>query len=301
MTLPYRSFNAYLRERLGGPAQRVPLALAMTCPHRAADGSGGCTFCDAAGSGAPWLRPGTPVAAQLRDGLQRLRPGVQALAYFQAFTTGTVTQAEWEEALTAVTAEPRVAGLIVATRPDALPDWLLTSLASLLPRFDLWLELGLQSAHDATLQRLNRGHDVAAFTAACARARQAGVPVTAHVILGLPGETMADWQATARYCAAQPVAGIKIHSLYVLRDTVLAQQWQAGDYVPLTLDGYVAGVRAFLEVLPAATVVMRLTGEGPPDRVLAPDWCRDKQRVLAALRAAGVTAAATAGGSSFRG
>lgn len=300
MTLPYRSFSAYLRGRLGGPAQRVPLALATTCPQRAADGSGGCTFCDAAGSGAPWLRPGTPVAAQLHDGLRRLRPGVRALAYFQAFTTGSVAEAQWREALAAVEAEPRVAGVIAATRPDALPDWLLTSLASLLSRYDVWLELGLQTANDATLQRIRRGHDAQAFADACARARRAGVPVAAHVILGLPGEAMADWQATARCCAAQPVAGIKLHSLYVLRDTELARQWQAGAYVPLSLADYVAGVRAFLEVLPAATVVMRLTGEGPADRVLAPEWCRDKQRVLAALRAAGVTAA-TAGGSSSRG
>ncbi|HNW92565.1 MAG TPA: TIGR01212 family radical SAM protein [bacterium] len=291
MTVPYRSFKHYLRETLGCEARRVPLALATTCPNRDAAGNG-CVYCDAVGSGAPGLPAHLPVAEQLAQGIARLKPDVRALAYFQPFTTTHGDPATVIAALRAAVAHPRVAGLFVATRPDALPDAVLQELAALARERLVWLELGLQSASDATLTRIRRGHTVADFDRAVARARAANIPVAAHVIAGLPGEGADEAVATARHCAALGVAGIKIHSLYVLRDTLLAQWWRAGEYQPLTLAGYAATVRAMLDVLPPDMVVMRLTGDGPPDRVLAPDWCCDKNRVYAALRAAGVVPAA---------
>lgn len=289
MTVPYLSLRNYLRGRFAAEVRRVPLALAATCPNRdGRKGAGGCAYCDDTGSGAAWLEGGLPVREQLARGLLRLRPDVRALAYFQPFTSTYGDDETIIAALRQAVDHPRVVGLMVATRPDSLSDAVLAELAAQARAREVWLELGLQSAHDATLLRVGRGHTAADFAQAAARAKSAGVKVAAHVIVGLPGEGLAEAVATARYCAACGVQGIKIHSLYVLRGTLLEQWWRAGEYRELALDDYVATVRAMLEALPPDLVVMRLTGEGSPDRVLAPGWCRDKNAVIAALRRAGI-------------
>lgn len=287
--LPYLDLNSHLKGRFGVRVQKITLDAGLTCPNRDGRvGVGGCLYCNARGSGTgAWAR-GLSLTDQMRQGLAHLQRRYRAqkfIAYFQSFSNTYAPfprlKALYEEAL----AFPEVVGLSIGTRPDCLPEEVLELLAGYARKHLVWLELGLQSAHDATLARINRGHDVACFTAAVTRAAARGLEVIAHVILGLPGEGPAELAATARYLASLPLQGVKIHLLYVIRGSGLARLFQAGEYLCLEEAEYVGLVADFLELLPAHLVIHRLTGDPHPGELLAPAWCLGKSRVLKAIRA----------------
>lgn len=285
----YRDLNSYLRERFGVRVQKVTLDAGFTCPNRDGRvGVGGCLYCNARGSGTGAWAQGLTISQQLEAGMARLkkRYGAQKfIAYFQSFSNTyapvAVLRAKYEEAL----AFPGVVGLSVGTRPDCLSPEILDLLAGYAQTRLVWLELGLQSAHDATLKRINRGHDVACFTRAVQEAAARGLEVVAHVILGLPGEGPKETTATARYLAGLPLMGVKIHLLYIIRGSGLEQLYREGRYQPLTLEEYVHQAADFLELLPPNFVIHRLTGDPHPEELVGPEWCRDKHRVLQALKA----------------
>jgi radical SAM protein (TIGR01212 family) len=223
------------------------------------------------------------IGRQMAKGLGRLRQryGAQKfIAYFQSFTNTYAPLEHLRSLYQEALACPGVVGLSIGTRPDCLSDEVLDLLAEINRDYLVWLELGLQSAHDLTLQRLNRGHDVACFTAAVARAAARGLETVAHVILGLPGEDFVQMAATAAYLARLPLGGVKIHLLYVTRDAALASLYRRGDYRCLTETEYVSAVVDFLELLPPEMVIHRLTGDPHPGELLAPEWCLHKSRVL---------------------
>jgi hypothetical protein len=146
------------------------------------------------------------------------------------------------------------------------------------------VEVGLQSAKDNTLALIKRGHDAGCFADAILRLKNVNIFTLAHIILGLPGETMEDWIATGKFLAELEVDAVKIHPLHIVKDTELARWYEKGDYVPLTLEGYVEGVVRVLQVLSPDCLIARLTGEAPPEFLLAPQWCREKWKVLDAIR-----------------
>ncbi len=287
-TLPYRDLNSYLRERFGGRVQKITLDAGLTCPNRdGRTGVGGCLYCNVLGSGTGAWSRGLRIAEQLKEGKTRLARRYRAsrfIAYFQSFSNTyapvKTLRNLYEEAL----ACPQVVGLSIGTRPDCLPPEVLDLLADLAQEHLLWLELGLQSAHDHTLKLINRGHDVACFTQAVMAAAARGLEVVAHVILGLPGEGPAEMAATARYLSGLPVQGVKIHLLYVVQGSALEGLYRTGNYRPLEEGEYINLVADFLELLPPHLVIHRLTGDPHPQELVAPAWCRDKSRVLAGIR-----------------
>ena len=216
--------------------------------------------------------------------LYRRYGAARFIAYFQSFSNTYAPVRRLRELYDAALARPQVVGLSLGTRPDCLGDDVLDLLAGYAQDRLIWLELGLQSAHDATLARINRGHDVACFTEAVTRAAARGLEVVAHVILGLPGEGPREMAATARYLARLPVQGVKIHLLYVIKDSGLARLHKAGEYVCLTEDQYVNGVVDFIELLPPRLVIHRVTGDPHTEELVAPAWCLDKSRVLMRIR-----------------
>jgi uncharacterized protein len=280
-------FRAYCRAAFDARVAKLPIDAGFTCPNRdARSGSGGCIYCDARGSALRGAGPLPSVTAQLAAVRARyLRHGaVRFIPYFQTFTNtnGPVERlrALWDEA---VGFSPEVVGLAVGTRPDCVPDEVLDLLAGYRRRVRVHLELGLQSAHPATIARVNRGHTREQFDDAVRRAAGRGLEVVAHVILGLPGETPAMMLDTARALAALPVAGVKIHALLVLDGTALAGDWRRGE-VPLPdLPTYAGWVADFLELLPPGIFVERLAADGHRDVLLAPDWSRNKLAVIAAV------------------
>ena len=287
-SLPYLDLNTHLRDRFGARVQKITLDAGLSCPNRDGGlGTGGCLYCNARGSGTGAWGRGLSLTRQLEEGMARLTKRYGAdrfIAYFQSFSN-TYAPLEhlrrlYEEAL----AFPRVVGLSIGTRPDCVPDEVLDLLAAYGRERLVWLELGLQSAHEATLQRLNRGHAVACFTDSVGRAAARGLEVVAHVILGLPGEGPGEMAATAAYLAELPLQGVKIHLLYVTRDSGLARLYGAGEYQCLTAGEYVSRVVDFIELLPTRLVIHRVTGDPHREELLAPDWCLDKARVLKAIR-----------------
>ena len=286
--LPYLDLNTHLRRRFGVRVQKLSLDAGLSCPNRDGRvGTGGCLYCNARGSGTGAAARGVDLGAQIRQGMTFLskRYGAEKfIAYFQSFSNTYAPadrlRALYQEAL----AGPAVVGLSIGTRPDCLDDEVLELLQGLARERLLWLELGLQSAHDRTLKALNRGHDVACFSRAVERAADRGLEVVAHVILGLPGEGPEEMAATATYLARLPLQGVKIHLLYVVEGSGLARLYRQGAYTCLTAEAYVQSVVDFVELLPPHLVIHRLTGDPHRQELLAPDWCLDKSRVLGRLR-----------------
>lgn len=286
----YRDYNTYLRRLFGERVQKIPLDAGLSCPNR--DGSlsrDGCVYCDARGSGTGALKDrGLALDAQISQGRDFLRRRYRAhkfIAYFQSFSNTYAPPARLKTIFDHALQYPDIVGLAVATRPDCLDDDVLALLHGYRDRFLVWLELGLQSAHDATLRRINRGHDVACFERGLRLARKWGLNVCAHIILGLPGETRAMMLATADYLAALPLQGVKIHALYVNRGTRLAQWYRQGLFACLEREAYVRLVVDCLEMLPAEVIVQRLTGDPVPSELLAPLWALEKTHNLERIRA----------------
>ena len=283
----YNLFSEHLKERFGGRIHKISVDAGFSCPNRDDTRSlPGCLFCDPGGSGATGIERSLPVDEQLEAGKEVMRRKYKAkrfLAYFQPFSN-TFAPAEelralYDEALSV----PDVVGLSVGTRPDCLPAEVLDLLADYHRRTYFWLELGLQSVHDATLAFLRRGHDYAAFLAAYSAAKARGLRVCVHVILGLPGESREAMLATADEMARLRVDGIKIHLLHVLKGTPLGDLYERGGITVLEQAEYVTLAADFLARLHPDTLVHRLTGDGPRDLLLAPLWSLNKWEVLNAI------------------
>lgn len=288
---PYRSYAAYLRERYAMPARRVCVDGGFGCPHRGtAAAPEGCIYCDGGGAGsAADAGPPAPVEEQVDAGVRRARSGgrrdVALLLYFQAGSATNAPPARLAEAYDAALSRADFRELIVATRPDCVDAARADLLASYRrPGFDVWVELGLQSAHELTLARIDRGHTVADFSAAFAMLRERGVRVAVHLIFGLPGESHEDILATAASVGALRPDGLKIHNLHVCRGTPLETLYLAGELTVPSLGSHLRHVAEALELIPAETVILRLTTDSPPERLLAPKAFGDKAAFARMLR-----------------
>ena len=283
---PYPGIGAHWRGRFGQPVRRIGLDPGFPCPHRDPVTGAGCAFCvpDAFTAPEALSGAGRPVAEQLAAGIERLRrKGVHRFAaYFQPRTTTNAPLPDLTAAWDAAASAPGVVALCVGTRPDCVEDPVLDLLAGYTDRLEVWLELGLQSARDSTLAALNRGHDAGQFADACRRARSRGLLVCAHVILGLPGEDPADECRTAEVLAGLGVEGVKLHQLAIVRGTPLEVLWSGGELAVLEEAQYIERAAAFCRRLAPSTVLHRLVGDTPADRLLAPQY--NKGRAVTAIR-----------------
>src|SRR5262245_26078284 len=283
----YRAFSHFLKERFGGRVYRVTIDAGFTCPN--VDGTvatGGCVYCDNRSFSPNRRLPRTSIRAQVERGIAILskRYGAEMfLAYFQA-ATNTYAPVEklrrlYEEAL----GHPQLVGLVVGTRPDCVPEEVLELLEGHARDRYVCLELGLQTMHDRSLDWMNRGHHLDSFLDAVERCSRRSFDVCVHVILGLPGESHDDMMATADLLASLPVHAVKIHNLHVVKNTPLEKMYLAGQAPMLGFEEYVGLVSDFLERLPPAMVIHRLSGDAPPDYLVAPTWCLEKPRLLRAI------------------
>ncbi len=272
----YYPQSAYFRREFGEPIRKISIDAHFSCPNvDGTVGRGGCAFCDVA-SFSPSRRLGlSDINAQIDEGvlqLQRRFKVKKFIAYFQPSTNTHAPVETLRRVYETALARPEVVGLAVGTRPDAVPNETLDLLAEIAREKWVVVEFGLQSTKDATLRWLGRGHDYAAFVDATVRAKERGLRVGAHLILGLPNETRDDLLLTARRVASFGLHSVKLHHLYVARNTRLAAMWRAGD-VPLpTLEEYARMVVDFLEILDPNVVVERVAGETSAEYLLAPEW-----------------------------
>lgn len=283
------TFGQDLKRRFGQRVHKVALDTGFTCPNRDGTlGKGGCTFCNNE-TFAPGSRQRAPLEDQIRRGQAVVvqRTGARlSLAYFQAYTNTyeklEILESLWQRALDM----PGVVGLSVGTRPDCLPEGVLESLARLQDRgLEVWLELGLQSIFDRTLERVNRGHGAQEWYQANRRARRLGLKVCTHLILGLPGEGRAEALETHAQVVSEGCDGLKIHPLHVVRGSMMARQWRAGEIQALSLREYAEWTADLVERTPENVVFHRLTGTCSEDLLLAPAWCTSKWTPLNALEA----------------
>ena len=283
----YYRFSSYLKDKFGCRVYRVPIDAGFSCPTR--DGTlstGGCIYCDSRGSAAAFADRRLPVREQLLRGMELMRRRYGAekfIAYLQAFTNTYGPPEKLERIYRESTGHKNVVGLAIGTRPDCVSNKVLDLIASFVNRYDTWIEYGLQSAHDTTLRLIRRGHTVSRFAVAVEETKTRGIKVSAHVIIGLPGETREMILDTARYIASLPVNGVKIHLLHVLKGSPLAGLYREGKLNLLSREEYVSRVCDFLELLPPNVVIQRLTGEAPRDFLVAPLWASDKNSVLRAI------------------
>lgn len=288
MTEPlYRDYNSYLRQLFGCRVQKITVDAGLTCPNRDGKvGFGGCIYCNQRGSGTGAASRSLTITEQLQAGktyLARRYKARRFLAYFQSFTNTYAPLTELERIYAEALAVPDIVGLTIGTRPDCIEEPVLSHLQALSEQHLIWLEFGLQSAHNRTLQIINRGHTVEAFVDAVERTRRRGIPICAHVILGLPGEDRKDMLETARFLAFQDIQAVKIHLLYVIRGTQLAKWCQTGRYKCLERAEYASIVGDFLAMLPPKVIVQRLTGDPHPEELAAPQWALEKQQNLTAI------------------
>ena len=283
------TFGQYLLSRYGQRVHKLALNAGFTCPNRdGRKGVGGCTFCNNV-SFSPNAKEPASISHQLDAGRAVLakRTGARRfMAYFQAYTNTYDPIDALRERYDAALVHPDVIGLSIGTRPDCVPEAVLDLLARYRARGkEVWLELGLQSADDRTLERVNRGHDFADFRNAVTAARRRGIPVCAHLIIGLPGEGRDAALRNLERVIALGVQGLKLHPLHIVRHTRLAIHWRRGDYVPLAMDEYVSICADMIQRTPSEVTYHRLTGTASREVLLAPEWCNRKWAVLNAIEA----------------
>lgn len=321
--LAYYSCNFFLRQRFGRRVQKVSIDAGFTCPN--VDGTvttGGCTFCDNRSFSPSRRLPRAGIRAQIDQSIARMRLRYRKcsdfLAYFQPATNTYAPvdrlRAVYEEAL----AHPQVVGLVIGTRPDCVPDDVLDLIEefarrpsktvagvsgaggsreqcsngaraglteAIYSRMYVAVEYGMQTMHDRSLDWMNRGHHHDAMIDAVERSRGRGFEIGAHAILGLPGETHGDMLATARELRRLGVDAVKIHNLYCVRNTPLADQVASGEVRLMERAEYVRTLVDFIELLPPTMIVDRISGDAPPDYFIGPSWCLDKPAVRTAVLA----------------
>lgn len=286
----YYDLNTYLRAIFGCRVQKISIDAGLSCPNR--DGSlskRGCIYCNARGSGTGAHQRGISIADQVEQSKKALARRYKAkkfIAYFQSFTNTYAPVDRLRHLYDEALAVSDVVGLSIGTRPDCVDDSILSLLGTYAKDYLIWVEYGLQSAHDETLARINRGHDVKSFEQAVKKTRKLGIPVCAHVILGLPGETRTQMLETAGYLAELGIDGIKLHLLYVVKGTALETLYSRGGYQCLTRAEYVDTVCDFLARIPEDVVIQRLTGDPHPDELVAPKWSLEKGRNLSLIQEA---------------
>ncbi len=276
----YKTANDYYKEKFGCKVYKLSLDGGFTCPNR--DGSvatGGCIFCSALGGGE-FAEHGADIARQLEQAKKRVAAKIKGgkyIAYFQSFTNTYGPYERLKKLFYEAIAPEDIVGLNIATRPDCLPEDTVELLEEINARKPVTVELGLQTADDGVAAYCNRGYPTAVYRAAVARLKKAGIAVITHIIIGLPGD---DPVASTRYAVDCGTDGVKFHLLHILKNTRLAEQYDAGRVEALTIEKYARILKDCISVLPREVVVHRITGDGAKRDLIAPLWSADKKKTL---------------------
>ncbi len=287
--LSYYAYHFHLRKRFGVRVQKVSIDAGFTCPN--VDGTvavGGCTFCDNRSFSPSRRLPRQSIGEQIDEGIKRLKRRYDCdhfTAYFQPATNTYAPVDRLRRVYEQAVAHPKIVALAIGTRPDCVQDEVLDLLQEFAQRTHLTVELGMQTMHDRSLDWMNRGHHHAAMVDAVERCHGRGFEICAHIMLGLPDESHADMLATAREVARLRVDSVKLHNLYAVKQTPLADQVARGEVSLMGRNDYVTTLVDFFELLPPNTVVERISGDAPPDYFIGPAWCLDKPAVKLAIQA----------------
>lgn len=284
---PYHSLDYELKRQFGQKIYKVSLDGGMSCPNRDGTvGTGGCTFCSQGGSGEFAVgRTGYPdVWEQIEQAKTRVHRKISGegkyIAYFQSYTN-TYAPVDYLRTLfeRAIT-HPDIVALSVGTRPDCLGDEVVALLKELNGQKPVWVELGLQTIHEKTAERIHRGYRLEVFEDAYRRLKEAGLTVVVHVILGLPGETKEEMLETVDYLGKIPVDGIKLQLLHILKGSQMAAEYEKNPFSLMELEEYLDLILTCVARLPQSVVIHRLSGDGAKALLIGPAWSANKKLVL---------------------
>lgn len=282
----YYTYDYFLKKTYGGKCAKIPLDAGFSCPNMDGKcGFGGCVYCSSRGSGDFAASATLPIAEQYEIGRRNLSKKwsvERCIPYFQARTNTYAPLDKIKEKFEAALLCEGVVAMNVATRADCLEDDVVDYLSELAERVDLTVELGLQTIHDEIAEKINRGHTYEQFIEGYEKLRRANskIRICIHIIFGLPDESDEMMMETAKVVGALRPDMVKIHLLHVIRGTKLAKWYESGEYTPLEREKYIALVANSLQYFHKDTVIARLTGDGAPDDLLAPDWSRKKTTVI---------------------
>lgn len=270
-------FGGDLLRRYGEKVHKLTLHGGFSCPNRDGTiGRGGCTFCNVA-SFADETQQQHSIAEQLAHQASRVNRARHYLAYFQAYTSTWAEVQALRAMYQQAVSQANIVGLCVGTRPDCVPDAVLDLLSEYHAQgYEVWLELGLQSAHDKTLHRINRGHDFACYQRTTRLARERGLKVCSHLIVGLPGEGLQQGLETLENVVETGVDGIKLHPLHIVTGSIMAKAWQAGRVNGITLEEYTVTAGEMIRHTPPEVVYHRISASARRPTLLAPLWCENR-------------------------
>ena len=283
-TMLYNNLSSYFRKKYGKRIKKICIDGGFSCPNR--DGkvsTGGCIYCGERGAGEHISCHLSSIEAQVNSALKSASQNDRFIAYFQNFSNtyadADVLKARYDAALI----DGRIVALAIGTRPDCLDEEKVKIISQYKEKCDVWVELGLQTSSDKTAKIINRGYTRDVFEKAVSLLKKYSIPCVVHMIIGLPGESGTDALNTAKYISSFDVWGIKIHSIYVMEGTALADMYRCGYYTPPTLDEYVKACAECIGNIPKTTVIHRLTGDCPKSLLVAPDWNMDKNKIISKI------------------
>lgn len=272
----YNSYNHYMNQRYGERIQKVTVDAGFTCPNR--DGtvaSGGCTYCNNESFNPGYNSATKTITQQISEGIEYLNRRYGSKKYVVYFQPYSNTYASldrlkilYEEAL----AYPEVVGLTIGTRPDCVDEAKISYLSELAQEYDITIEYGLESMSNDTLKKINRGHDFQSYLDALDLTAGRGIKICTHIIIGFPWENKDFWYEQAGVLSELRTDFLKIHQLHIVRDTVMAQQYEKSPFQLLKYEEYLSILRGFLERLNPEIIIQRLFGEAPLHTLLAPRW-----------------------------
>lgn len=274
--IKFKDYGTWLREQLGAKVQKIAINAGFTCPNRDGRvGWGGCTYCNNQTFNPDYCQTTKSITEQLEEGKRffaRKYPDMKYLAYFQAYTN---TYADVEQCIALYEEALRVedvVGIVIATRPDCVPDALLDYLTELNRRTFLIIEYGIESTNDETLKRINRGHTFADSVRAIQRTAERDIRVGGHMILGLPGEDHDELMHQARLIGQLPLTTLKLHQLQIIKGTKMEEEWQETPWSLPSVDEYIELVLDYISLLPPTLVLERFVSSSPASLLVAPRW-----------------------------
>lgn len=280
----YNSISDYLKREFGGKTIKLSIDAGFTCPNRdGSKGYGGCAFCSAEGSGelASTYSPGS-IATAIDEQIARYEEkwqGANYLAYFQAHTNTYAPVSELRQKYYEALNDPRIKGIVIATRPDCLSDEVLDLLSEINKKYFMWIELGLQTIHEKTLDSLNICYKLSDYDQAVEALSQRGIKIVTHLILGLPNESIDEMIDSIKYVSKKPIFGLKLHLMNIIKSSTLYETMP--DYISFnSIDEYVDTVIKCLEIIPENITIHRLTGDVPRKLLVSPEWSYKKRTIL---------------------
>jgi len=284
----YNRYSDYLQKKFGCRVYKISLDAGLSCPNR--DGTiseDGCLFCDPqGGSGRRSVRDQIPLKQQIQEGKLGLRKRYGAekfIAYFQTFSNTYGPLEKLKALYDAAVSDPDIVGLSIATRPDCLDDPVLDLIQDYQDEYDTWIELGIQSLNEKSLSFIKRGHGVEEIYSAINKIKRRRIKVCAHLIVGLPDESLEDMLATIKGVSKHDIDAVKFHMLYITEHSGLLESYRTGKISLFSQEEYVARIARLIEHLDPSIGIHRLFSEAHPDILVAPDWLKYKTRVIHAI------------------